>query len=113
MGRWMVNKTDISHIIGASGRRADRRDIVAQCSGCHRLFHGDRIILGGHALPTLNLQNLLWLKAHFDPDFYDPQYLMSLRIKRAEPLTPEPLPEWFNLQRENSSAYRLWKSRTV
>lgn len=110
---WMLPKLDNAHLIGGSGRKADRRCIARLCMGCHRLNHGDRIVVNGHALPTLNLQNLLWLKAHFDPDHYDPEYLMSLRIKRAEPLIPEPLPDWFNLQREASSVYRIWKSRTV
>jgi len=108
---WMLNRLVNAHIIGASGRRADRRDISRLCDGCHLLNHNNRIVLGGQVLPSLSLPNLLWLKAHFDPDHYDPEYLMSLRIKRAEPLIPEPLPDWFNSQRESSSIYKNWLAR--
>ena len=89
----MIGRLEMSHIVGGSGRRHDRRAIVRQCSGCHRLFHGDRVRIGGSLMPTLTKSNLLWAKQKFDPDYYDVEYLNSLSIARlAEPKEPA---EWF------------------
>lgn len=97
---WMVPRLENAHIVGGAGRRHDRRAIARLCAGCHRLSHGDRIVVDGIVLPTLSLQNLLWLKQAYDPEWYDVPYLQSLRIKRAEALVPEELPEWFRMKNQ-------------
>lgn len=87
-----------AHIVGASGRRADRRCIARLCQRCHTLNHGATIKVDGARLPNLPLLCLLWLKQEFDPDYYDPVFLQSLRIQSAEVLVPEEPNKWFALQ---------------
>ncbi len=96
---WMFGRLENAHIVGGPGRRHDRRAIVRLCAGCHRLSHGDRIVVRGLVLPTLSLENLLWLKREHDPENYDAEYLQSLRIRSGEKLVPAPLPEWFHKER--------------
>ena len=92
---WMIGRLENAHVVGGAGRRHDRRAIVRLCAGCHRLSHGDRILVRGIVLPVLSLENLLWLKQENDPANYDVEFLQSLRIRHAEKLTPAPLPRWF------------------
>jgi hypothetical protein len=83
---WMWPRLENAHIRGGEGRTHDRRNICRLCNGCHRLNTGERIVVNGEPLRNLELCHMLWLKLQFDPEFYDPEYLNSLRPRRV----PEP-----------------------
>lgn len=99
-------RLEIAHLVGGPGRRHDRRDIARLCSVCHLLNHGATIRgANNEPLPHLRLEHLLWLKRACDPDHYDLAYLQSLRVRCAEPLIPEELPQWYASQQELRNAY--------
>ena len=101
---WCLPRLENAHIVGGPGRRHDRRALVRLCEGCHRLAHGFRVVLGGTAVPTLGIRQMVWLKQEFDPEFLDVAYLMGLRVKRGESIEPEELPVWFLAQRAKHGA---------
>jgi crossover junction endodeoxyribonuclease RusA len=73
-------------------RRADRRAVIILCSLCHRIQHGDIFRwlerpIGGAI--TITLENMLWLKAAADPDYYDPVFLRTCSVRTIpEPVKP-------------------------
>jgi hypothetical protein len=71
-----------AHLVGGSGRRADRRAIIRLCQPHHE-------ILDNACDTGLTLANGLWLKREFDPGYYDLEYIKSLRIKHNEEIQPE------------------------
>ena len=88
-----MNRLENAHIVGGSGRRADRRCIVRLCNAHHRAQEGERLPFTKEVvLFGMNIENMLWLKRNFDPGFYDLEFIKSLRHKKAEPLTPKGLP---------------------
>lgn len=93
-------RLECAHIVGGPGRRHDRRAIVRLCTGCHLLAHGARVKFYGEYAPMLTIWNLTQLKQQFDPANYDPPYIQSLRTARAEPISTEPLPDWFDREFE-------------
>lgn len=111
---WHRPELHRAHIIGGSGRRADRRDIVMLCEGCHRLSHGATIkafasyaqqaaaTLGEDVkpirLPNLRLDHILWLKHKLDPEHYDRNYLCEIKQVKAIP-PARPTPEWHRKER--------------
>ncbi len=107
---WHFAKLDVAHIVGGSGRIADRRAIVMLCAGCHRLSHLDTIKIteGGETIriPNLRAENLVWAKSIHDPENYDLEYLKSLRYRSDAP-DPEQPDEWHlkaackNVERRN------------
>lgn len=92
---WGFPKLDIAHVVGGSGRRHDRRDVWRACEACHRISHGARVMIRGELAPMITLSHVLWVKKLFDPCYYDVPYLMSLRIKRCEPIAPKKLPKFY------------------
>lgn len=79
-----------AHIIGASGRTHDRRNLVRLCHGCHLLAHGAAIPVSGRYLPTFDRAGLLWLKREYDAAYFDLDYLQTLAIGRLpEPVEPD------------------------
>lgn len=72
---WTIER---SHIVNKP-RLEDRRLVVLLCSGCHKTSGGERI--HGWTLPRLTLANLLWLKAKFDPQFYDRAFVQRYAIR--------------------------------
>ena len=86
------NPLENSHIVGGSGRRADRRSILRLCRLHHMVFDGHTIRAGnGKALEPITIENALWLKQSCDEEFYDLEFIKSLRHKRFEPIEPQPL----------------------
>lgn len=83
--QWWI--LDIAHIVGGSGRRADRRAIARLCRPHHDVFDGTR-----HAgIKSITLENVVWLKQEFDPANLDIDFLRSLRHKHALPIHPLPM----------------------
>lgn len=102
-----------AHIVGGSGRRHDRRDLWRACEVCHCVSHGEtRKLATGEILPAISLSNVVWLKKIFDCDHFDLEYLKCLRIKRAEPIVPEPLVEMYRrLFKKNVGVeHSLWSN---
>ena len=97
---WHLPRLEIAHIVGGSGRVADRRAINRLCAGCHMLNHGHSVRLNGALLPVLTLEHMLWLKERNDPENYDLEFIKSLRIKSHEPIQPMILPGWFIVQQQ-------------
>jgi len=85
------------HIVGASGRVHIRQNLSRLCTMCHDLVEGDCIRSeSGDQMPRLTLENVLWLKMVFDPDWYDPSVIERLRHQAVdEPLRP---PIWFETE---------------
>jgi Holliday junction resolvase RusA-like endonuclease len=81
----------IHHICGRRGKNPhDRRNLFRACDTCHRIFHDG----GGDYEVTA--ANILWCKRDRDPDYYDPEFLASLRGKKHlgyEPEAPAGLPK--------------------
>lgn len=83
---------DCSHIVGGPGRKADRRCITRLCRYHHQIFDGAVFSPSrGITSTPITIENVVWLKQHFDPEFLDIDYLRSLRIKHNLPIIPEPL----------------------
>lgn len=85
------NVLECAHIVGGSGRRADRRCIIQACKIHHMLFDGHSIRHGQKLLPSINIHQAVWLKQQFDPEYVDIEFLKSLRIKRNLPIEPVPV----------------------
>jgi hypothetical protein len=86
------NPLENSHIVGGAGRRADRRAILRLCRLHHMVFDGHTIRDSDkEPIKPISIENALWLKQHYDNEFYDLEFIKSLRHKRFEPITPEPL----------------------
>jgi hypothetical protein len=88
-GPWYIER---AHIV-ASPRMEDARLVALLCSICHRVKHGERLILNGQPwhLPPLTLANLLWLKLKFDPVNYDRAFLRRYSVKRLPIAIPPPM----------------------
>lgn len=86
------NPSEIHHVVGGAGRKHDRRCLVVLCKVHHMLAHGETIKTNdGYKLPALTIGQVLWLKIVFDRDYYDLDYIRSLRHKHNEPIEPEPV----------------------
>lgn len=102
---WMRPELHCAHILGGPNRTCDRRNLCRLCEGCHRLAHGAAINVDGRYLPKLWLANLLWLKKHRDPDWYDRKYLTELsRQGLPHPSKPH---GWFVGQYQQQGMYWL------
>ena len=101
--RWMFPQLERAHIVGGSGRVADRRDIVMLCNGCHLLAHGATIRKSPKqdALPNLRIDHLMWLKNRIDGEHYDRDYLCQLKQQNALPPVRQ-TPTWFQNEREKN-----------
>ena len=84
-----LDRLENAHIVGGSGRRHDRRAIVRLCKLHHMISHGETFTECRSA--NVTLENLLWLKRHYDSENYDLEYIKGLRIKSHEPIEPQPL----------------------
>ena len=88
-----ILRLENAHIVGGPGRRHDRRAVVRLCNRCHRLAHGDRIVVDKEPLPTMNQGNLVFLKSAWDFDNLDVEYLDSISIGRCQEASS--VPDWF------------------
>ena len=93
-GSWrhLTQELDAAHIVGGSGRTADRRNITRLCRIHHGAQHGT-LFRATRSTPlprVLTLGNMCWLKQRFDTEFFDLEYIQSLRIKHAEVIELEP-----------------------
>jgi hypothetical protein len=77
---WLVER---AHIV-AFPRVEDRRAVILLCSWCHKVQHGEQLVLPGMAQMKLvpTVANMLWLKLNFDPDYYDLEWLRDHSISR-------------------------------
>ncbi len=89
-GPWLVER---AHII-AGNRHKDVRAVVLLCSLCHKIQHGERIVLAGQRveLPRLLREHLMWLKHHRDPANYDYKFLQDLSINKLPRMCRPPRP---------------------
>lgn len=87
---WLIHR---AHIV-SSPRVCDRRAVVLLCPVCHGLHHNERYrMLPEAARPTL--ENLLWLKQQWDPEWFDLEWLQRHSVRRL----PEPeMPIGYNVQ---------------
>lgn len=72
-GPWLVER---AHIVN-NPRREDRRAVILLCSWCHRLQHGEQLALPGCEALRLTVPSMLWLKATFDREYYDRDFLQN------------------------------------
>lgn len=87
---------EAAHLGAGSGsmfRVDDRRATICLCSLLHRLHVADAaktplMRIGGKTLPTIDNANALWIKAVWDPDYYDPEFIEQ--IWNGKPPRPEP-----------------------
>ena len=94
------------HILGGANREHDRRNLARLCKLCHDLAGGaairatpDLALPGakvGQLLPTLRLDNIIWIKYKTDPKYYDRSYLKALRGRLVPNARQAPL--WFRVQ---------------
>lgn len=61
-------------------RREDVRAIIAGCSLCHRIQHGDRFPQS--LMRPQTMTELLELKREYDPDNYDPEFLQKHSVRK-------------------------------
>lgn len=95
----MRRRMEIHHLVQGAGRKHDRRCLLSLCSNCHTVFHSGSKVTG---LPDLNKGILLACKRESDPEFYDPEFLASLRHKKHLGYEPEPLPDFYVQQRQQN-----------
>ena len=72
-GPWLIER---AHIVN-SPRREDRRVVILLCSFCHRIQHGEQLILPGLESLTLTIREMLWLKKHYDRRYYDRKFIKA------------------------------------
>jgi len=84
---WLIER---AHIV-SSPRRKDRRVAALLCSRCHKVSHGERILIPGSVVLKPSVEHLLWLKRVNDPEFYDRDYMARncLGLLPAEVEPPE------------------------
>ncbi len=70
---WLIER---AHIVNKP-RVEDRRAVILLCSWCHKVQHGEQLVLPGVKPSDLrpSLSNMLWLKKYFDPEYYDWNWL--------------------------------------
>lgn len=103
----MRRRMEIHHLVAGPGRKHDRRCLITLCSNCHTVLHSGSKVSG---LPDLSKGTLLTAKRECDPEYYDPQFLASLKRKQHLGYDPEPIPECYMQQRQRN--VRGWSSRT-
>ena len=97
-----LNRLENAHIVGGAGREADRRAIIRLCDAHHRAQHGERLPFSKTMVVFgLNIENMLWLKQKFDPEFYDLDYTKGLRTKKHAPIKPKRPPSTCKVHRDN------------
>jgi hypothetical protein len=92
-------KLDIHHLVQGAGRKHDRRNLLRLCENCHTVFHSGSKVTG---LPDVNRGILLACKHECDPEYYDPEYLASLKRKKHLGYEPEPLTKPYIEQRDRN-----------
>jgi hypothetical protein len=93
----MRRRMEIHHLVGGAGRKHDRRNLLTLCSACHSVLHSGSKVTG---LVDLNRCILLTAKQEADPEYYDPSFLASLKMKKHLGYDPEPIPDYYLKQRE-------------
>lgn len=97
-------RMEIHHLQQGAARKHDRRCLLSLCERCHGVFHSGQIY---GRFPDLNKGILLTAKQESDPEFFDPQYLASLRHKKHLGYEPQPIPDYYLQERQTN----LWPSR--
>lgn len=98
---WLIER---AHIFN-NPRRNDRRAVVLLCSWCHKLQHGEQLVLPGVRVASIapTPANMMWLKKEFDRPWYDREFLATCKIGRL-PIAQRPLLEVL----ENHRSRREW-----
>jgi hypothetical protein len=101
-GPWQIER----HHIVSKPRVEDPRAIAPLCTICHRVAHGDRLIVDGERwhLPRLMTCHLLFLKRLHDPTRYDRAWLKLHCIGRLPSAKRPPV----QYVREYQSRQILW-----
>lgn len=102
----MRRRMEIHHLVGGAGRKHDRRNLLTLCSNCHTVLHSGSKVTG---LVDLCKGTLLTVKLECDPDNYDPKFLASLKRKQHLGYDREPLPDYYEQQRQRN--VQGWKDR--
>jgi hypothetical protein len=97
-------RLEIHHLQQGAGRKHDRRNLLSLCANCHSVFHSGPKVTG---LPDINKGTLLTAKQESDSEYYDPEYLASLRHKKHLGYEPTPIPDFYLQERQRN----LWPSR--
>jgi hypothetical protein len=72
------------HIVNKP-RVEDVRVIIAACTLCHRIEHGERFRnAGDFSREPLTIEQLCEVKREHDPDNYDPEFIQKHSIRRLE-----------------------------
>lgn len=79
------------HLVGAAGRKHDRRNLLRLCGDCHDTLHFGP----PNGVPDLTKGMLLTVKQEVDPKNYDPEFLASLVRKKWLGYDPEPLADYY------------------
>ncbi len=91
---WLIER---AHIVN-NPRAEDRRACILLCSWCHKVQHGEQIVLPGcESLCRPEVKHMLWLKSKFDASYYDREFLSHFCIgvlPRAVAPRPEVLWAW-------------------
>lgn len=90
-GPWLIER---AHIVN-SPRRQDRRVVILLCSFCHRVQHGEQLVLPGMEALTLTLREMLWLKKHYDRPYYDRKFIRANSNYNKGKLPNAVRPKWF------------------
>lgn len=76
---WIIER---AHIVN-NPRREDRRAVVLLCSMCHRVQHGEQLVLPGMTqIVRPGLAQLIWMKRNRDPEFFCREFLQANHIGR-------------------------------
>ena len=95
-GPFCMDRAHLGHGSGVMRRDEDRPAINILCRRCHILHSPvEEIKLKGELWPTLSLENMIWIKMRYDPEWWDEEYIASvLRGYLPEPEEPpEPFTE--------------------
>lgn len=100
---WSRNALHIHHLQQGAGRVHDRRNMLRLCHYCHEGLH-----FGGKHDLTKGM--CLTAKREVDDEFYDPEFLASLRHKRHLGYGPQRYPfRVFMWRRKNGTPQELVK----
>lgn len=76
---WLIER---AHIVN-NPRVKDRRVCVLLCSLCHKVQHGEQLVLlGMQSLVAPTLAELLWLKSQRDKKYYNRTYMQRFSIRQ-------------------------------
>jgi len=97
---WLIER---AHIV-SNPRAEDRRAVILLCTMCHMVQHGHQLVLPGCTVIKPDINNMLWLKRRFDPEYYDRAFLKR-HIIGCLPFSRTPPKEVLAAYRERRGEY--------